>query len=185
MEDVSISDPDSDSNNESLIKSFREITSSSKEEAFFYMDSHNYDLAAAVSTFFDNNNINDDDNNGDNPGTNVVINDNTNDVVSHPTLPSPDSHSPSRSRSASPTPSRRPYELRSRRALGKAATTKPSGSRTGRIRTLSDLRQPSRDTSDSDSDETQEYYTGGQKRYYYCFNSLSSISNFTDFFLGF
>ncbi|XP_020226949.1 plant UBX domain-containing protein 4 [Cajanus cajan] len=41
-------------------------------------------------------------------------------------------------------------------------TSKPSTSRTGRIRTLSDLNRPSAN-SDSDSDDPQEYYTGGEK----------------------
>ncbi|RDX89917.1 Plant UBX domain-containing protein 4, partial [Mucuna pruriens] len=40
--------------------------------------------------------------------------------------------------------------------------SKPSSSRAGRIRTLSDLNRPSAD-SDSDSDDPQEYYTGGEK----------------------
>lgn len=40
---------------------------------------------------------------------------------------------------------------------------KPSKSRTGGIRTLSDLNRRSAD-SDSDSDAPQEYYTGGEKR---------------------
>ncbi|KAG7959481.1 hypothetical protein I3843_10G072000 [Carya illinoinensis] len=40
--------------------------------------------------------------------------------------------------------------------------SKPSGSRAGGIRTLSDLNRPSAD-SDSDSDGPQEYYTGGEK----------------------
>ncbi|KAF7840587.1 plant UBX domain-containing protein 4-like [Senna tora] len=40
--------------------------------------------------------------------------------------------------------------------------SKASSSRTGRIRTLSDLNRPSAD-SDSDSDGPQEYYTGGEK----------------------
>ncbi|KAL3850901.1 hypothetical protein ACJIZ3_012783 [Penstemon smallii] len=40
--------------------------------------------------------------------------------------------------------------------------SKPSSSRTGGIRTLSDLNRPSAD-SDSDSDAPQEYYTGGEK----------------------
>ncbi|XP_061340800.1 plant UBX domain-containing protein 4-like [Gastrolobium bilobum] len=41
-------------------------------------------------------------------------------------------------------------------------TSKPSSSRAGGIRTLSDLNRPSAD-SDSDSDGLQEYYTGGEK----------------------
>ncbi|KAK6123921.1 hypothetical protein DH2020_042340 [Rehmannia glutinosa] len=42
-------------------------------------------------------------------------------------------------------------------------TSKPSSSKTGRIRTLSDLNRPSAHDSDSDSDGPQEYYTGGEK----------------------
>ncbi|KAA8515553.1 hypothetical protein F0562_018836 [Nyssa sinensis] len=41
--------------------------------------------------------------------------------------------------------------------------SKPSSSRTGGIRTLSDLNRPSGHDSDSDSDGPQEYYTGGEK----------------------
>ncbi|KAA3489029.1 plant UBX domain-containing protein 4-like [Gossypium australe] len=41
---------------------------------------------------------------------------------------------------------------------------KPSSSRAGGIRTLSDLNRPSGPDSDSDSDDPQEYYTGGEKR---------------------
>lgn len=157
--------------NASLINSFCEITSSSKEEAIFFLESHNFDLDAAVSTFFDNNN-NVSANNNNNPIDPIVAAANDNPKrASSPESPSEPhspgfspSQSPSRSRSASPTPSRAPYELRSRGNRGKAAA-KPSGSRSGRIRTLSDLNRSARDSSDSESDEAQEYYTGGQKRY--------------------
>ncbi|XP_073055988.1 plant UBX domain-containing protein 4-like [Primulina eburnea] len=40
---------------------------------------------------------------------------------------------------------------------------KPSSSRAGGIRTLSDLNRSSAHDSDSDSDDPQEYYTGGEK----------------------
>ncbi|CAN8246309.1 unnamed protein product [Cochlearia groenlandica] len=40
---------------------------------------------------------------------------------------------------------------------------KPSSSRAGKIRTLSDLNRRSGPDSDSDSDGPQEYYTGGEK----------------------
>lgn len=40
---------------------------------------------------------------------------------------------------------------------------KPSSSRTGAIRTLSDLNRTTGPDSDSDSDGPQEYYTGGEK----------------------
>ncbi|KAK7320530.1 hypothetical protein VNO77_30083 [Canavalia gladiata] len=148
--------------NAALIDSFCEITSSSKQEALFFLESHNFDLDAAVSTFLDNTNIN----NNANP-----IPQNANDnVVSHSSPTPSDSHSPdfypspspSSSPSPSPSPSRAPYGLRSRRSLGK----KPSSSRQGRVRTLGDLKRSSRNDDDSDSDpdfEPDEYYTGGEK----------------------
>lgn len=145
------SNPDA---NAVLIDSFCEITSSTKQEALFFLESHNFDLDAAVSTFLDNSI------NNNNPT--IPLNDNTTNVVSPSDSLSPDFHpssSPSRSRSSSP--SRAPYELRSRRSRGK----KPSGSRQGGIHTLRDVKrnQDSRSVSDSESDEPQEYFTGGQK----------------------
>ncbi|RDX87628.1 Plant UBX domain-containing protein 5, partial [Mucuna pruriens] len=125
--------------NIALVESFCEITSSSKEEALFFLESHNFDLDAAVSTFLDSTN-----------------NPNSPDFHPSPSL------SPSRSPSPSPSPSRAPYELRSRRSLAK----KPSTARQGKIRTLGDLKRSSRDDDDSDSDpdfEPDEYYTGGEK----------------------
>lgn len=143
--------------NAAFINSFIEITSSSKEEALFFLESHNWDLDAAVSTFLDNHTADAVD---------------PTDSVRRPIPPtdSPEfspSQSPSRSRSPSPPASRPPYELRSRRAMGEAdkkVDNRASGSRTRRIRTLSDLNRPAEDGSDSDSDELQEYYTGGEKR---------------------
>ncbi|KAL6567526.1 Plant UBX domain-containing protein 4 [Orobanche gracilis] len=41
--------------------------------------------------------------------------------------------------------------------------SKPSSSRAGRIRTLSDLNRPDAHDTDSDSNAPQEYYTGGEK----------------------
>ena len=47
---------------------------------------------------------------------------------------------------------------------------KSESSRTrGNVRTLADLNRPARDDSGSDSDEPQEYYTGGEKRYSFLF----------------
>ncbi|XP_023533785.1 plant UBX domain-containing protein 4-like [Cucurbita pepo subsp. pepo] len=142
------SKPQDDTANAALINSFIEITSSSKAEALFFLESHNWDLDAAVSTFLDNH-----------------------VAVTHP-VPPPDSpefspsQSPSRSRSPSPPASRVAYELRSRRARGEAekkVDTRASGSRTRGIRTISDLNRPAEEDSDSDSDDIQEYYTGGEK----------------------
>ncbi|KAK6120627.1 hypothetical protein DH2020_045622 [Rehmannia glutinosa] len=77
----------------------------------------------------------------------------------------------SRSRSPSPPPASRSYNLRSVAKPGTGAS--PSGGRRrggggggGGIRTLSDLnRNPKEEDSDSDPDfDPQEYYTGGEKR---------------------
>lgn len=140
--------PNSDAN-AALINSFIEITSSTQQEALFFLESHNFDLDAAVSTFLDN----------DNTAIPIIpINDNTGNAVSPNESLSPDfqpSESPSRSQS--PPPSR---ALRSRRSLGK----KPSGSRQSGIRTLRDVKGDQDLGSGSESDEPQEYYTGGQKR---------------------
>ncbi|GAU14447.1 hypothetical protein TSUD_249860 [Trifolium subterraneum] len=148
--------PNPDGNATELINSFIEITSSTQQEALFFLESHNFDLDAAVSSFLDNNAIiNNDDNT-------IPLNDTNNNVVSPSDSLSPDFQpSDSPSRSPSPSPSRTPYELRSRRSIGK----KPSGSRQGGIRTLRDVKrdQDSRSGSDSESDDPQEYYTGGQK----------------------
>ncbi|MED6151445.1 hypothetical protein PIB30_082624 [Stylosanthes scabra] len=154
-----------------LIDSFCEVTSSTKQEALFFLESHNYDLDAALATFFEN------DPNNNNATANAPLSDavaNPNALSESPTHAadshSPDfSPSPSRSRSASPNPSRAPYELRSRRARGKEPAAKPSGSRRGGIHTLRDLkRSPTdhegEDDADDDSDEGQDYYTGGEKR---------------------
>lgn len=151
--------------NAAFINSFIEITSSSKEEALFFLESHNWDLDAAVSTFLDNHAADALDAAAAAAAATAT--------VARP-LPPPDSpefspsQSPSRSRSPSPPASRAPYELRSRRARGdaeKKVDTRASGSRTRRIRTFSDLNRPAEEDSDSDSDELQEYYTGGEKRY--------------------
>ena len=56
---------------------------------------------------------------------------------------------------------------------------KPSSSRAGGIRTLSDLNRHSGPDSDSDSDTPQEYYTGGEKR-----SSLSFSEPLLLFFLS-
>ncbi|KAL5573426.1 hypothetical protein UlMin_023023 [Ulmus minor] len=146
---------ESNSQREALINSFLEIAPSSREEASFFLESHNWDLDAAVSTFLDND-----------AALPAVAVDAPNPI---PPAQSPDyspSHSPSRSRSPSPAPSRQPYPLRSRRPAGgnnKKGDKRASGSRQGGIRTLSDLNRAPKDGSGSDSDEPQEYYTGGEK----------------------
>lgn len=138
-----------------LINTFSDITSSSKEEALFFLESHNFDLDSAVSTFFETNSTVPADADAPAPATLSPIN------------------SPSRSRSRSPSPSPpivfqpNPYNLRSRQGPANPTEKNPSSSRPRGIRTLSDLNRRDRDDSGSDSDEPQEYYTGGEKRYYW------------------
>ncbi|KAL0762531.1 hypothetical protein Bca101_078682 [Brassica carinata] len=159
--------------NENLITSFLEITSSSREEATFFLESHRWDLDAAVSTFLDTD------------ATAAAADDlpaGPNPSLPPPSIPaasphspdySPSESSPSRSRSPSPPSRDAPYRLRSKAAAASAnqgAGGNPSGSRTtrsrqqaGNIRTFADLNRSPADGADSDSDEGQEYYTGGQR----------------------
>ncbi|KAF5741414.1 hypothetical protein HS088_TW10G00411 [Tripterygium wilfordii] len=156
---------DASNNNTALINSFCEITSASKEEAIFFLESHQWDLDAAVSTFLDDAMAN--------PTVTAPVP--SNQSPHQPSLsasPSPSgspdyapsqSDSPPRSRSPSPAPSRGAYMLRSARGAEKKPQ-RAGGSRSrGGVRTLADLNQSPRDGSGSDSDEPQEYYTGGEK----------------------
>ncbi|KAL8167196.1 hypothetical protein V2J09_008695 [Rumex salicifolius] len=147
-----------------LITAFVEITSATADEALFFLESHNFDLDAAVSTFLESTV----------PSAYV---DAPTPVAAAPVDPlsaspspaeiSPSaSLSPSRSRSPSPA-SRSQYNLRSRRqqpgsGSGSGSTAAP-GRRVGGIRTFSDLNRSAAEGSDSDSDQPSEYYTGGEK----------------------
>ncbi|XWS75781.1 hypothetical protein CRYUN_Cryun01aG0121600 [Craigia yunnanensis] len=146
--------------NAALVSSFIEITSSSKEEALFFLESHQWDLDAAVSTFLDNNST------AVHQPHPIVLppSRNLNNSPTSSPSDSPDyspSQSPSRSRSPSPArPSRASHELRSRHNADK----KPSGTNNARgVRTLADLNRTPPGGSDSDSDEAQDYFTGGEK----------------------
>lgn len=140
-----------------LINTFTNITSSSPQEALFFLESHNFDLDAAVSTFFETSTAVD---------VAVAVADDASIPVTAERSESlsPES-TPSRSRSPSPQLPMRPqsdrvYNLRSRR---QGSDKKASGSRGGKIHTFSDLNKKDEDDSDSD-EQPQEYYTGGEKR---------------------
>lgn len=157
-------DPNADQN-AALINSFIEITSSSKEEALFFLESHQWDLDAAVSTFLDSNSTAALQQPPIAPPVSGAGG--VNNSASPSQSDSPDyspSQSPSRSRSPSPArPARPPYALRSRRN-----DKKPSGSGGNNargVRTLADLNRTPPGGSDSDSDEGQDYFTGGEKRF--------------------
>ncbi|KAL3624670.1 Plant UBX domain-containing protein 4 [Castilleja foliolosa] len=144
-----------------LINTFFEITAcASKSEALFFLESHNFDLDAAVSTFLDNSNPA-----ADNPPSPAA-------QIQPQHSPSQFSASPSRSRSPSPPPASRSYGLRT--SVKRSAGGSTSGVRRrgggggggGGIRTLSDLSKNPKHEEDSDSDpdyDPQEYYTGGEK----------------------
>ncbi|GAB2285249.1 Plant UBX domain-containing protein 4 [Dionaea muscipula] len=157
-------------NYDQQIQAFIEITSSTIEEAYFYLESHNFDLAAAVSTFLE---------------SNSAVPETAASVVpppraSPPSSPTPSGSSPSASlfrdpsRSVSPPPpqsrSLSQYDLRSRGNPNPMASSNPNsgnsnrnGGRDARIRTFSDLNRSDEQGSDSDSDRPPEYYTGGEK----------------------
>ncbi|CAH8381969.1 unnamed protein product [Eruca vesicaria subsp. sativa] len=73
--------------------------------------------------------------------------------------------SPSRSRSPSPPSRDAPYRLRSKAENQGASGSRNTRSRqqAGNIRTFADLNRSPADGADIDSDEGQEYYTGGQR----------------------
>ncbi|PIN18703.1 Protein tyrosine phosphatase SHP1/Cofactor for p97 ATPase-mediated vesicle membrane fusion [Handroanthus impetiginosus] len=145
-----------------LINTFCEITAcASKSEALFFLESHNFDLDAAVSTFLDDANPTE--------AAAANLNSPAAQSQSHYSPSESLSPSPSRSRSPSPPPASRSYSLRSSSKPNTGASA--SGGRTrgggggGGIRTLADLnRIPKDEDSDSDPDyDPQEYYTGGEK----------------------
>ncbi|EPS62254.1 hypothetical protein M569_12538 [Genlisea aurea] len=149
-----------------LINAFAEITAcASRSEALFFLESHGFDLDAAVSTYLD------DAGPGEVAGENRVF---PSDLLhSHQYSPSESNslaQSP-RSRSPSPPPPSRGYNLRS--SAGNPRSVASDSGERGRggggrgITTLADLsrgKSPKNADSDSDPDfDPQEYYTGGEK----------------------
>ncbi|KAF7833069.1 plant UBX domain-containing protein 4-like [Senna tora] len=122
-----------------LIISFCEITSASHQEAVFYLESHNFDLDAAVSTFLDST-------------SHHNITGGTNDVAEDNILP------PS---AEFPMPSHPPIDPASMTTAPGMAPKNPSGSGTGGIRTNSNLKRPAPDSTGCDSGESEENNAGG------------------------
>ncbi|KAL3363792.1 hypothetical protein AABB24_012830 [Solanum stoloniferum] len=136
-----------DAQREELVNTFCEITSASKPEALFFLESHNFDLDAAVSTFFENSTF------AATAAAAVDEDDEAPVPASAATNVAAQGRSTSRSRSSSPPRPRNP-PTSSRGAAGR---------RTGGIHSFSDLNRRPVTGSGSDSDEPQEYYTGGEK----------------------
>ncbi|KAJ0989576.1 hypothetical protein J5N97_007932 [Dioscorea zingiberensis] len=127
--------------NETLVDSFCAITSSSRDEARFFLESHNWTLDAAIHSFFENQQDLGDPLDADEEEYLAA-------AAAEPQQPL---------RSPLPTP---PAPIAT--MSGNSRDKKPSGSR-NTIRTLADLNRQSGPGSDSDSDGPQEYYTGGEK----------------------
>ncbi|KAF3776083.1 Plant UBX domain-containing protein 3 [Nymphaea thermarum] len=134
---------------EALVDNFRAITSCTEEEALFFLESHNWQLGSAISSYYE-----------------------AQQHHSPPLSPSPSQQptsaaaaAPSYSSASSP-PRLRATHMASRDSQKKnTAKGKSSTSSSGRIRTLSDLGRASGSASsdENDGDAPQEYYAGGEK----------------------
>lgn len=181
-------DPDNNNSNnnniDGMIITFMEITSATQEEAQFYLEIHNFDVDAAVSSFFESNSA---AASLPPPSSAAAVAAGDGDAEFLSPQPSPSPSSPSASLSPSPSPSRSrshsppsgvrsQYSLRSRRNAsnksggggdnngGRSLSSRNRG-RAGGVRTLADLnRKSGADGSDSDSDgEPPQFFTGGAK----------------------
>lgn len=137
----------------SQVETFIGITSASRDEALFFLESHNFDLESAIHSYYENNAATDLDSQG--LGRDLDELEEEEEVAAAPRSLGP---------SLVPPPSFAPVPaaMSSREDKKKKAASKPSGSRGG-IRTLADLNRSAGSGSDSDSDGPQEYYTGGEK----------------------
>lgn len=140
---------------EVLVESFCGITSCSPEEAIFFLESHGWLLDSALHSYFENSAGGEDE-----PPQ---------QEEQQPHLQTSASNSRALEAAASSEPqnpllaARSPVSMSTSR--DKKPASKPSGSGPA-IRTLADLnRRSSGPGSGSDSDEPQEYYTGGEKRW--------------------
>jgi UBX domain-containing protein 1 len=145
-EDQSNSNPN---DNSTLINSFIEITSSTTQEANFFLESHNWDLDLAVSTFLDESAVA-----ASEPSALPISTSPSASPAS-----SPDYSPSSRSQTPSPSPSRAAYQLRPHRNTKKIKKKSKRQEISGRggIRTLADLNQaPSSSQISNDEEEEEE-----------------------------
>jgi UBX domain-containing protein 1 len=144
------------------IQEFCSITASSRERARFFLESCGWQVLTAVQNYYEAD-AGDGGDGGEEGGEGRIGSrrdpqslDHAPDSAPSPSLPrssrAPPAQGVGRFESAPKPPSRDK----------KAAAAGGSSGRSGGIRTLSDFNR--RSDSDSD-DDTQEYYTGGEKRY--------------------
>ncbi|KAG0493325.1 hypothetical protein HPP92_004319 [Vanilla planifolia] len=140
---------------EDLVDSFCGITSCTREEALFFLESHNWLIETALLSYFENS------------ADGVYVQHQqeqrqTESVAEDPPIPlAASAAEPFHSQPRSPL-------LQQSTTMSSSGDKKPASRTSGTgpaIRTLADLnRRSSVQESDSDSDEPQEYYTGGEKR---------------------
>jgi UBX domain-containing protein 1 len=150
---------------ESLVESFVGVTSASREEAHFFLESHEWQLNTAIESFFEDqppggreaNNVEEegeDDEEEEREGKEVDSDD--------------EDYVPSENEDAGNTSVARPsmsVRVSGSGSRGKEKSEKPS--RRSAITTFSDLKRKAEsesDSDDTDSDEDQDYYAGGEKR---------------------
>ncbi|ONK78990.1 uncharacterized protein A4U43_C01F1740 [Asparagus officinalis] len=121
-----------------LIETFISITSASREEALFFLESHNFELEPSIHSFYENSPI-------DQPLQDQEFEQVEDEI---PQSAPPQVEVPA---------------VSERKEEKKKKTTTGGASSSGRIRTLADLNRKDDDGSDSDDDGPQEYYTGGEK----------------------
>ncbi|KAG0491339.1 hypothetical protein HPP92_004737 [Vanilla planifolia] len=139
---------------EDLVDSFCGITSCTREEALFFLESHNWLIETALLSYFENS------------ADGVYVQHQqeqrqTESVAEDPPIPlAASAAEPFHSQPRSPL-------LQQSTTMSSSGDKKPASRTSGTgpaIRTLADLnRRSSVQESDSDSDEPQEYYTGGEK----------------------
>ncbi|KAK8916017.1 UBA and UBX domain-containing protein [Platanthera zijinensis] len=161
-ESASCSDDLPGGKEEGLLESFCGITSSSREEALFFLESHNWLLDSALHSYFENSAGGEGAHFPEDPPQPQTLA-NQSGFLATTTEESP----------ASLLVARSPVSMSNSR--DKKTASRPSGSGPA-IRTLADLnRRPSDSGSGSDSDEPEEYYTGGEKRWDYHFFPFKCI----------
>lgn len=148
---------------ESLVNSFVGVTSASREEALFFLESHEWHLDPAIESFFeDQPPEGEEENNEEEEGEGEE-----NQEIEGKEADSDDEdYIPSENEDAGNTAVRPSVAVRvgGSGSRGKEKAGKPS--RRSAITTFSDLKRKAESDSDSDtdSDEDQDYYAGGEKR---------------------
>lgn len=150
---------------ESLVESFVGVTSASREEAHFFLESHEWQLDPAIESFFEDQTPGvREANNADEEGEDDKEEEGEGEEVDS----DDEDYVPSENEDAGNTAVARPsmaVSVSGSGSRGKEKAGKPS--RRSAVTTFSDLKRKAdseSDSDDTDSDEDQDYYAGGEKR---------------------